>query len=109
MMAEPKLVPDLSAIRADLEYMTARWGELPERGMFEVRAFKEGSQPQTLKYAVDWMDDAISAVADLNQRGYNIYAVRNPISENCAGSAKDSDIIAAFFLWADCDDPAAAG
>lgn len=104
---DPK--PDTAAIRADLEYMTARWGELPERAMFEVRAFKEGSQPQTLKYAVDWMDDAVSVIADWNARGYNLYAVRNPIRESCAGSAKDTDIIAAFFLWADCDDPAAAG
>ncbi len=104
---DPK--PDLAAIRADLEYMTARWGELPERAMFEIRAFKEGSQPQTLKYAVDWMDDAVSVIADWNQRGYNLYAVRNPIKESCAGSAKDTDIVAAFFLWADCDDPAAAG
>lgn len=101
--------PDLAAIRADLEYMTARWGELPERGMFEIRAFKEGNQPQTFKYAVSWIDDAVEAISDLNQRGYNLYAVRNPIRESCAGSAKDTDIIAAFFLWADCDDPAAAG
>lgn len=101
--------PDISAIRADLEFMTARWGELPERAMFEIRAFKEGSQPQTFKYAVDWMEDAIGVISDLNQRGYNLYAVRNPIRDTCAGSAKDTDIIAAFFLWADCDDPAAAG
>lgn len=104
---DPK--PDLAAIRADLEYMTARWGELPERAMFEIRAFKEGSQPQTFKYAVSWIDDALGVIADLNQRGYNLYAVRNPIRDTCAGSAKDTDIIAAFFLWADCDDPAAAG
>ena len=104
---DPK--PDLAAIRADLEYMTARWGELPERAMFEVRAFKEGNQPQTLKYSVDWMDDAITAIADMNQRGYNLYSVRNPIRDTATGSAKDTDIIAAFFLWADCDDPAAAG
>lgn len=106
-LTDPK--PDLAAIRADLEFMTARWGELPERAMFEIRAFKEGSQPQTFKYAVDWMEDAIGVISDLNQRGYNLYAVRNPIRDTCAGSAKDTDIIAAFFLWADCDDPAAAG
>lgn len=104
---DPK--PDLAAIRADLEYMTARWGELPEPALFEVRAFKEGSQPQTFKYSVSWIDDAVQCIADMNQRGYNLYAVRNPIRETYAGSAKDTDIIAAFFLWADCDDPAAAG
>ena len=101
--------PDLAAIRADLEYMTARWGELPERALFEIRAFKEGNQPQTFKYAVDWMHDAVQCISDLNKRGYNIYAVRNPIRETASGSAKDTDILAAFFLWADCDDPAAAG
>lgn len=101
--------PDLAAIRADLEYMTARWGELTEPAMFEIRAFKEGNQPQTLKYAVSWMDDALAAIADMNARGYNIYSVRNPIRANSAGAAKDTDILAAFFLWADCDDPAAAG
>lgn len=104
---DPK--PDLAAIRADLEYMTARWGELPEPALFEVRAFKEGSQPQTFKYSLSWIDDAVQCIADMNQRGYNLYAVRNPIRETYAGSAKDTDIIAAFFLWADCDDPAAAG
>lgn len=104
---DPK--PDLAAIRADLEYMTARWGELPERAMFEVRAFKEDCQPQVLKYTVGWMGEAVEAIADMNQRGYNLYAVRNPIRDTTAGSAKDTDIIAAFFLWADCDDPAAAG
>lgn len=109
MLTDQKPSPDLAAVRADLEYMTARWGELPEPAMFEIRAFKEGNQPQTFKYALDWMDDAIQAIADLNARGYNIYSVRNPIRASAAGSAKDTDIIAAFFLWADCDDPAAAG
>ena len=101
--------PDLAAIRADLAFMTARWGELPERALFEIRAFKEGNQPQTLKYAVDWIPDAVEAIGNLNTRGYNVYAVRNPIRESAAGSAKDTDILAAFFLWADCDDPASAG
>jgi len=100
---------DPVAVRKDLEYMTAHWHELPERAMFEIRAFKEHSQPQTFKYALDWMDDAVSTILDMNTKGYNIYAVRNPIRATFSGSAKDTDIIAARFLWADCDDPAAAG
>jgi vacuolar-type H+-ATPase subunit C/Vma6 len=109
------LVPEIAtqsdpvAVRKDLEYMTAHWHELPERAMFEIRAFKEHSQPQTFKYALDWMDDAVSTILDMNAKGYNIYAVRNPIRATFSGSAKDTDIIAARFLWADCDDPAAAG
>ena len=102
-------IADAAAIRRDLEYMTARWGELSEPVMFEIRAFKEGAQPQTAKFAPDWMDEAVDWVERLNGLGYNIYAVRNPIRRSVSGSASDTDIVAAFFLWADCDDPAAAG
>jgi hypothetical protein len=80
--------------------------------MFEIRAFKEGSQTQTAKFAPDWIDGpdgAVQWITALNAMGYNIYAVRNPIRQKCSGSASDTDIVAAFFLWADCDDPAAAG
>ena len=108
----PKVMPNRDAIRADLVYMTRRWNELAAPAVFEVRAFKEGSQPQTAKFAADWIDGpdgAVEWIMAMNALGYNIYAVRNPINAQCRGSASDSDIIAAFFLWADCDDPAAAG
>lgn len=101
--------PNPDAIRADLEYMTRRWGELAEPCMFEVRCFKEGSAPTIFKYSPDWIDDAVSQITDMNARGRNCYAVRNPIRASATGSASDNDIVAAFFLWADCDDPAAAG
>ncbi len=109
MMAAPVALADTTAIRKDLEYMTRRWSELDRKVMFEVRAFKEGFQPQTAKFAVDWIDDAVDWIGSMNGRGYNIYAVRNPVRYEVSGSASDTDIVAAFFLWADCDDPAAAG
>lgn len=102
-------IADAAAIKADLQYMTARWHELPMPCVFEVRAFKEGAQPQTFKFAPDWIDEAVDAIVNMNNLGYNIYAVRNPIRHDVKGSASDADIVAAFFLWADCDDPAAAG
>ena len=103
------LTADESVIRRDLSYMTRRWHELDVPAMFEVRAFKEHCDPKTAKFAPDWIDDAVSWVADLNRMGYNLYAVRNPIRKTAGPSAKDKDIVAAFFLWADCDDPASAG
>lgn len=103
--------PDEQVIRQDLEYMTARWGELSEPAVFEVRAFKEGAKPQISKYAPepDWIDEAVDWIVNLNEIGFDIYVVRNPIRQGVSGSATDDDIIAAFFLWADCDDPASAG
>lgn len=101
------ILPDTAEIERDLSYMTERWGELPEPAMFELRAFKEGVQPKTAKFSPDWIEDAVEWAEGLNSLGYNLYAVRNPIRADITGSAKDSDIIAAFFLWADCDDQAA--
>ena len=103
------LMADPAEIRRDLSFMTAGWADLSNRAMFEVRAFKEDCQPQTAKFAVDWIDDAVGWTADLNRRGYNLYAVRNPIRDTFTGSAKDTDIIAACYLWADCDTEGATG
>jgi hypothetical protein len=108
-MEQEKIKADPVAIRADLTYMTARWHELGRPVVFEVRAFKENAQPQTFKFAPDWIDEAVETISNMNALGYNIYAVRNPIRHDVSGSASDTDIVAAFFLWADCDDPAAAG
>lgn len=108
-MEQEKIKADPAAIRRDLEYMTARWHELVQPVVFEIRAFKENAQPQTFKFAPDWIDEAVDTVLNMNGLGYNIYAVRNPIRHDVKGSASDADIVAAFFLWADCDDPAAAG
>lgn len=109
MVPEQAALPDAAAIRADLEYMTARWSELDAPAVFEIRAFKENASSKVAKFAPDWIDEAVDWIESLNELGYNIYAVRNPIRCEMTGSAKDSDIIGAFFLWADCDDPAAAG
>jgi archaellum biogenesis ATPase FlaH len=89
--------------------MTARWGELDEKAVFEVRAFKEGAQTQTAKFAPDWIDEAVDWITNLNKLKFNIYAVRNPVRHDVSGSASDSDILASFYLWADCDDEHSAG
>lgn len=100
--------PNLAAIRADLVFMTRRWHELAEKAWIEVRAFDENGAPQIGRFRADWLDDATDWIADMNRRGRNCYAVRNPIRDTVAGSAKDTDILAAFYLWADCDEGHAA-
>lgn len=108
LQQEITLAADPEAIRRDLSYMTARWHELDRPCVFEVRAFKENCQAQRFKYSPDWIDEAVNDIVAMNARGFNIYAVRNPIRDDVKGSASDTDIIAAFFLWADCDDPVSA-
>ena len=109
MMAEPiPIEADAAAILHDLEFMTARWHELDAPACLEVRAFKEGSQPQIAKFSPDDLSEAVEWIESLNGMGRNVYAVRNPIRADCVGSASDDDILASFFVWADCDEGGAA-
>ena len=109
MVPEEQLTPDHAAIRRDLEFMTRRWGELDAPAIMELRAFAQDRQPQTAKFSPDWMQEAVDWAADMNALGFNVYVVRNPIRADIARSASDEDILGAFFMWADCDDPSAAG
>jgi hypothetical protein len=104
MMPEQAMTPNREAIRADLAWMTRRWDELPEKAMFELRAIGENRTTQTAKFSADWLDQATDWAASVNKAGMNVYAVRNPIRASVNGSAEDPDILAAFYLWADCDD-----
>ena len=106
---EQKHAPDKEAIKRDLAYMMRRWSELDQPVMFELRAFGEGRQPQHARFAPDWIDEGVDWAASMNALGLNVYAVRNPISASTSKAASDTDVVAAFFLWADCDDPASAG
>ena len=109
MVPEPKLTADKAAIRQDLQNMTARWAELGQPVMIEIRAFAEHKQPQVARFAPDWMDEAVEWCAAMNDLSFNTYAVRNPVKATVSGTgAKDTDIAGAFYLWADCDDAAAA-
>ncbi len=102
------MTPNREAIRADLAWMTRRWGELPEKAMFELRAISENRTTQTAKFSVDWLDEATDWAAAVNKAGMNVYAVRNPIRASLVGNAEDPDILAAVYLWADCDDAQAS-
>jgi hypothetical protein len=105
MSMTAELIPDTSAIRADLEFMTRRWSELPRAAMFELRAFAEGTAPEWCQFTTKRIAEAVAWAREQNERGRNVYAVRNPIDINHRGPATDEAILAAFYCWADCDTP----
>ena len=109
MLSHSPILPNADEIHRDLSYMTRRWGELDEEVRLELRAFREDYQTQIAKFSPDDIEGAVDWAEDMNGRGYSLYAVRNPIKLATSKSASDSDIAAAFYLWADCDDPVAAG
>ena len=108
MVPEQALIPDTAEIERDLTFMTNGWDQIGQPARFELRAFKQNAQPQVATFALDWISEAVDWCESMNNLGFNVYAVRNPIRADIAGSASDSDIIAAFYLWADCDDAAPA-
>jgi hypothetical protein len=111
VLTDQKPSPNLAAIRADLVFMTRRWHELNAPAWIEIRAFDENGQPQIGRFKPDWIDGdggAVDWIADMNKRGRNCYAVRNPVREAVGKAASDTDILAAFYLWADCDEGHAA-
>lgn len=108
MLPQTKLIPDTDAIRRDLEFMTSRWGELGDDALFEIRAFGENRTPNWELFSLDRMSEAVDYAERMNKLGLNVYAVRNPIKATTTKSASDADIIAAFFLWADCDEGTSA-
>jgi RecA-family ATPase len=108
-MKSMQAAPDREAIKRDLAYMMRRWHEIDQPVMFELRAFGEGKQPHHARFSPDWIDEGVDWAAEMNALGLNVYVVRNPVDSATSKAATDADIVAAFFLWADCDDPASAG
>lgn len=109
MLSEVPAIPNADEIRKDLRFMTARWGELGIPVRFELRALQPDRDAVIGKFSLEMIDEAVDWAERLNEMGWNIYAVRNPIHANVTRSATDPDIAAAFYLWADCDTDTAAG
>jgi hypothetical protein len=108
-MLDDAILPNEEILRRDLEFMTARWGELSAPTVFEVRAIKEHSHPQIAKFAPDWIGEAVDFIVGMVGLGYNTYVTRNPLRHDAkATGATDADVLAAFYLWADCDEAEAA-
>lgn len=111
MMSETELKPNPSDIREDLTFMTRRWHELDVPCVFEVRAIAPDRKkhPQRARFAADWIDEAVDWIVGMNDLGFNIYVTRNPIRHDVTSDATDEDVVAAMFVWADCDDTVASG
>lgn len=109
MPPEVKLQPDVDTILAHLEHITARWDELDEPCVLEIRPIRNGTAHYG-RFTVKELREAAEWAADFNRRQWNVYVVVNPISAtaNISKGAKDEHIVASFFHWADGDDPEAA-
>jgi hypothetical protein len=101
------LKPNPDCIRDFIGYITRPWAGLGGNPMIEIRAISPTRQVNVARFALDWMDDAVQHVQAMNAAKQNVYMVINPVDGaakiDINKGAKDSDIMAAFFMFADAD------
>lgn len=110
MTEQPSPQPDRGQIAEHLERITARWHELPEPALLEIRALNSDHfTPVVQHFPLELLDEAADFCAHMSGLHRNIYAVRNPVRASAQGrAATDADVLAAFALFADCDAEQAA-
>lgn len=96
--------PHQSTIAEFLRTLTHRWPELDEPSVLEIRALTPRQAADHRQFAPQEIEEATAYSADLNAVGWNIYACVHPVAVSTVGAAKDDDILAAFYCFADADD-----
>jgi hypothetical protein len=99
------LAPNPDVIKAFLEAITENWADLEEAVRLEIRLVGDG--PVATRQFVpdaDGLKAAVAYVVESNTiQRRNAYAVISPV-RNKRGAAKDEDVVASLFCWADADD-----
>lgn len=117
MMPEHSLAPDQASIIDFLSEITSGWDDLPEPVSLELRCLfpDRATDIQRFPPTPAGFAQLASHAAVMNGHGLNAYVVVNPVRESAPlrrdgklSGAKDEDIVAAFFFWADGDDEEAA-
>lgn len=113
----PELKPDTAEIERHLALITRRWPELGQPCALEL-VFLSADDKAEVKNVARFTPDAAGIreaaehAAAMNGHGINAYAVVNPIDASRplrGGKRADrSDILAAFYHWADADSAEAA-
>jgi len=107
---------DREQARQFLQIVTDGWGDLHEPAMIELRCLFPGKTSDVRRFepTPEGIDALIEHAAVMNRHGLNTYPVINPVRASAplrrdgrASGAEDSDIIGAFWFWADGDDEAA--
>ena len=88
------LEPNQKAMARFFELLTQDY-DLDE--VIEIRCLKELLGPNTTRFAVHAIDDAVEHVVQMNKT-HNIYCVVNPVPQGVPKAAKDNDIKRAFLL-----------
>jgi len=103
-----ELQASASKIKDFIEYITQDWGQIDGNPMIELRCISQSRSINVARFSVDWIDDAVQHAEAMNRAKQNVYMCINPVDGDANigpnNGAKDTDILAAFFQFADADD-----
>lgn len=105
-MQQPEPQANTDQIEQFIRYITQGWDELDGNPMIEIRSISTTRQVHAARFALDWIDEAIDHAHRMNQAKQNIYMCINPVDAAhipAGKGAKDTDIMAAMFCFADAD------
>ena len=103
-----KLEPDETKICAALKTLTSTWSSLDRPHMLEVRFLGDNGRAEVHHFPTSELEKAAAYAADTNRMERNAYFCTNPIAADIGRPAKDGDIVAATWCFADADTPEGA-
>ena len=99
--------PSTSQIKDFLQVITKDWVQLDCNNFIELRCINQSRGVQVSRFATQDADAAAQHAEAMNAAGQNVYMCINPVREDAqieAGKgARDTDIAAAFYCFADAD------
>lgn len=101
------LKAETSQIKDFLQTITQKWGDVANENLIELRCINQSRGVQVSRFAAHDIDAATQHAEAMNAAKQNVYMCINPVRADAqieAGKgARDTDIAAAFFCFADAD------
>ena len=106
MEDEMEIAPKSAIIKDFITQITANWEEVGQP-LIEIRSISQGGSTQAARFKHTDIDDAVEHAEAMNNAKANIYMCINPVDPitpiPAGKAAKDTDILAAFYCFADAD------
>ena len=101
-----EMAPKSAIIKDFISQITANWNEVGQP-LIEIRSISQGGSTQAARFKHTDIDDAVQHAEAMNNAKQNIYMCINPVDPitpiPAGKAAKDTDILAAFYCFADAD------
>lgn len=106
-MTKNALQANANEIKKFIGKVTSKWHELDGTPIIEMRCISQQRKVQVSRFKLSQVDDAAKHAEAMNAAQQNIYMCINPVDGDAqieAGKgAKDTDILSAFYCFADAD------